>query len=219
MMAAITSIYTEYRIMPQLQQHQLRVAAVAKQICDNFPSPLDEPSVLSACLLHDMGNILKFELDRFPEFNEPEGLEYWETVKREMGQKYNSTDEHEATVSIAKELGASQKVIGYIDAIGFDRAADNVTTSSFEAKICCYADQRVGPYGVLPLNERLADGKKRYEGREEFAYGNDRHEEYSAALREIERQIFSETSIQPEDITDASTGVHIADLKHYNIAT
>src|SRR3954452_25294278 len=99
-MKKVSEIYSEYKIMPALQQHQLRVAAVAAMICDSLPGT-DKETVVIACLFHDMGNIIKSDLSYFPEFVQPEGLEYWEKVKQEYIQKYGS-DENAATKEIAK---------------------------------------------------------------------------------------------------------------------
>ena len=77
----ISEIYEEYKIMPNLREHMLRVAGAASLICDNFTEPLNKEEIISACLLHDMGNIIKFKLDYFPEFNKPEKAEYWQNVQ------------------------------------------------------------------------------------------------------------------------------------------
>ena len=76
-------IYAEFKIMPNLQLHQLRVAAVGKLISEHFTVPVNVRDVVLACLFHDMGNILKFDLTQFPEFREPQGILYWEEVKKE----------------------------------------------------------------------------------------------------------------------------------------
>ncbi len=60
-MKNIIQIYSQYKIMPTLQQHQLRVAGVAKQICDSISEPIDKEVVVDVCLVHDMGNIIKFD--------------------------------------------------------------------------------------------------------------------------------------------------------------
>jgi len=77
----IIQVYAKYQIMPELARHQLRVAGVAQTIVQACQERLDEDSIVTACLLHDMGNILKFDLTRFPEFLQPEGLDYWQQVQ------------------------------------------------------------------------------------------------------------------------------------------
>ena len=72
----ISEIYQKYQIPPHLQLHMYRVSAVAWTICDNFDEELDKIKIVAADLLHDMGNIIKFDLKLFPEFLEPEGYDY-----------------------------------------------------------------------------------------------------------------------------------------------
>jgi len=48
--------------MPQLDEHQLTVAAVADFICAHFNGNINRNNIVKACLLHDMGNIIKFDL-------------------------------------------------------------------------------------------------------------------------------------------------------------
>src|SRR4051812_46159318 len=157
-MKKVSDIYAEYKIMPPLQLHQLRVAAVAAMICNSLPG-VDKETVVIACLFHDMGNIIKSDLLYFPEFIQPEGLDYWKKVKQEYIQKYGA-DEEEATKEIAREIKLPQKVMSCIDAIGFSKLTERVNNPSVEKKICYYADQRVGPYGVLTIQGRLEEGRK-----------------------------------------------------------
>ncbi len=56
-----SEIYAEYRLMPNLKQHQFRVAAVAEIICKNLSEVVDKDNIILACLYHDMGNIIKFD--------------------------------------------------------------------------------------------------------------------------------------------------------------
>ena len=83
----ISEIYEKYQIMPQLQNHMYRVAGVASVICNNFSKPVDKNSVVSACLLHDMGNIIKSDLNLFPEYLNEKGLSYWKNLKKEFIKK------------------------------------------------------------------------------------------------------------------------------------
>ncbi len=57
MTMSIGTIYKKYKIMPQLQEHMFRVAAVALLICENFEDSLPKEDIVTACLLHDMGKI------------------------------------------------------------------------------------------------------------------------------------------------------------------
>ena len=101
-MKKITDIYKKYNLMQNLVEHQLRVTAVAEMICETLDVPVDKDLVVRVCLLHDMGNIIKSDLNYFPEFVKPEGLEYWQKVKDEFIEKHGN-EEHFATEKICKE--------------------------------------------------------------------------------------------------------------------
>lgn len=122
---------------------------------------MDTDSVVMAALLHDMGNIIKFDLKMFPEFLKPEGYDYWKTVQDEYFVKYGK-DEHEATYAIAKEIDVSNRVFELILVVGFAKAEDNFCHDDLEKKICAYSDHRVSPFGILSLDERMVEGHKRY---------------------------------------------------------
>lgn len=158
-METIGDIYTHFKIPPQLQLHQLRVAAVGKIVSDALSA--DTRTVVLACLLHDMGNIIKFRLDRFPEFLEPEGHAYWKEVQDDYKKKYG-TDEHVATLMICDELGVSDRVLTCIRAVGMTKVHSNLSEGTREECITNYADLRVGPRGLVSIVERIADGKARY---------------------------------------------------------
>ena len=212
-------IYAAYKIMPSLQLHQLRVAAVGKLICDNFKKTVNERDVILACLFHDMGNILKFDLIKFPEFAEPEGIEYWESVKAEYRAKYGD-DEHRATEAIMKEISLPESVIAHMQNVGFSKVDSVATGSSFEEKILEYGDLRVGPYGILSLEDRIDEGRRRYLGTNKSVGSPDqnRFDILVKAAKEIERRIFSETKIKPEDINDATVAPLIEELREFPVA-
>lgn len=201
-MATILDAYEHYQIMPFLQLHQVRVAAVTKMICAHLSLPITTADVIEACLLHDMGNILKFDLSKFPDSVKPEGRDYWENIKRETAERYRTHDEHEATLLIARELGVSAEVLEYIDAIGFSNAKEVQENNNYEKKICCYADMRVAPTGVLSLAGRIKDGRDRYTGRKGYHGFEDWFDEIGQAYRRVESDIFRHTDFTAEDITD-----------------
>jgi hypothetical protein len=202
--------------MPVLQMHQLRVAAVAKQICDSLVVKVDTKTVVTASLLHDMGNIIKFDLSLFPQYYKPEGVDYWRTVQEQYINTYG-TDEHQASLAIAQELGVTQPVLDCIEAVDFAKAIENAKSKELEPKICDNADMRVGPHGVLSLQERLAEGAKRYKDRIDKWIPAEKQEELHQAVRDIEAQVYEHSSLKPTDITDNSISPIIEELRSYEI--
>jgi hypothetical protein len=210
-MRNILDIYKEYKIMSNLQEHQFRVAAVGAVICNSLQCSVRREAVVEACLLHDMGNIIKFELGYFPEFLEPEGIAYWKEVQEMYFKKYGR-NEHEATKLIAAELGVSQEILELIDSFGYTKVCSNTEVSEFEKKICCYADMRVGPYGVVSIEERNADGKKRY-ANDFKKLADDKRIAFDTCLSNLEKQIFEQATIKPEEITDESISSYLVGLR------
>lgn len=215
-MRTAQEIYEQFNIMPSLQQHQLRVAAVAKLICDNFKKPVKTDDVVLACLFHDMGNIIKMDLTSFPEFLEPEGTEYWRNVKESFIRKYGE-NAHKANIAIAHELHLPSHVVELIDGISFSNIENIVAGDSLEQKISEYADDRVGPHGVLPLSERLAEARARYIESGKTYYTKEGFEKLSQFVYALEKQIFADARIQPEDINDVAVKPIIEELRKYPV--
>lgn len=200
----IQAVYEHYKIMPALQLHQLRVAAVGQMIGQAVALQLNLADMLQACLLHDMGNIIKFDLALFPKFLEPEGLQYWQSVQSYFQQRYGE-NEFQATLKIADELRVSPRVKEMIAAISFTHVTANYQSDDMEMKICDYADTRVSPQQVVSLQERFDDLEKRYGAR----YPSEEQQQLRAQFRElmtqIEQQIFAQAStLTAEMITEAA---------------
>lgn len=241
----IVEIYKKYQIMPQLQEHQLTVAGVAKTILENLVPPQpsakgghlllfeSEPQsrrpqgegiskdIITACLLHDMGNIIKFDLSKtdklLPGRFTKEDIEFWRKVKEGYIVKYGN-DEHHATIKIAKELGVSKRGIELIDCIGFRNGKNNAESENFGKKVCAYSDMRVGPKGIISLEGRLLDLRGRYEHKHILMGGNESlRVEFENGLRHIEKQIFEHSNIRPEDITEDNIKQRLGELKQYEI--
>ena len=229
----VVDAYRKFRIHQGLQLHQLRVAAVAKYVCDRFSSGgvsasdgkelVDAETVITACLFHDMGNIIKSDLTRFPELCEPEGVEHWQQVKKEFLETYGD-NEHDATSAIAREIGLSQKAIYLIDSIGFGKMESIVASDSYELKVVEYGDSRVGPYEVLSIQERYAEARKRYRVRKDNAGGTkgviaheDRFKRLAELGAELEQQLMAVSDFKPEDITDAAIAPAVGELKNYKV--
>jgi hypothetical protein len=214
----IEEIYRKYRIHGGLQLHQLRAAAVGKYIADRAKQSLDGHAIVSACLLHDMGNIIKSDMVSLPELWQPEGVEYWSKVKEEVVQEYGM-DVHAATLARAKDIGVSDTVLRLVDGVGFSNLQKALETESVEQKVCEYADVRVGPYGILSMRERLENWYARYQ--ERVAGKGIDAAAYYASLREgftkLEQQLLDACDFKPGDISDESMAPIVEGLRGYTI--
>lgn len=81
-----------------------------------------------------------------------------------------------------------------------------------------YADQRVAPYGVTSLKERLEEVKKRYRNISSSVWSNEEKANYLIECSlGIEKQIMQYCKLNPKDINDDSIKEYIEQLKVYNI--
>ena len=208
----ILEVYKEYNIRPNLQDHMFRVAGVAFLICDNCVEPVLKEKIVLMCLLHDMGNILKSQpLEYYPEFVEPEGIEFWKNIKEEFKKKYGE-NENKATLAIVKEMKMSAEFITEFEKFILSDYAKYEITENVVIKICKYSDLRVSPFGVLSIEERINEWQKR----------NPKvTKQYAQSIIDtfliVEKEIFQKCKIKPEDITDKTIEPIIQNLKNFVI--
>ena len=193
-----------------------RVAGVASIICRNTSLDLDADKMIAACLLHDMGNIIKINLQILPELLEPEGAEYWGTVKARFIEKYGP-DENQATHRIVEEIRVNPRVLELIDSFGFVKTIDVYRSNDLAKQICCYADTRVTPLGVASLRERIEEGRKRHLRSGKAIQGDNRFKELVSYLERIEQCVFEHCTLRPEEITDSGIKQGLEDLRKFDI--
>lgn len=214
------SIYQAYALPKHLRDHMLRTAALVCWILDrwNGKDALDKDRMIKACLLHDIGNIVKGSDEKFraifPDSFSEDSWQYWLNVRAHIGKRYGTTD-IEATLKIASEINVSADVIKLIQEKQFSNNVKTYNDTDFEVKICAYADQRVSPDGVLSIRDRLSEAKKRQKGIITSSVNKPNFEELKSCALKIEEQIFAYTQGKPEDITDASIERYIDQLKRY----
>lgn len=214
-MKKIIDIYEEYEIMPILQIHHFRVASVAFMICDNLEINVDKNIIIKACLLHDIANIIKSDLNYFPEINEFKSLDYWQSVKDKYIEKYGN-NEHKASVEITRNLGLNDSIVHLVDIIDHCFVEGVAKSLDFAEKICIYADNRVSPHHIVSIEERSLEAKKRYENHP-HVFNDEERGFFMKNIREIENQIFSKCKIKPEDINDQSIEPYLKKLKDFTI--
>lgn len=212
----IEKVYEKYRLMPNLKDHMYKVTAVASILCDHFPGMIDRKSVLHTCLLHDMGNIVKFNLDTFPEFVKEKGKDYWQKVKDECIEKYGSSDDHKVTLKIAEEIGASLRTLELLNSDTFKNATKVLKSDEMEKKICLYADMRVSPTEIVTLDKRIENLNERYKNTYNGFNGDDK-EDNIIAMKKIEEEIFKNIDISPEFINERNILNILSHLKNINI--
>lgn len=146
--------------------------------------------VKKGALLHDLGNIVKFKFEHLPNLIEEGKEQYWREVQKEFAAKYG-VDTHEATRKIAQEVGVTGKLLDDILLSDWENLS-----GSLERAIVIYADSRVGPFGIVSLEERLKDLRKRY--------GASVINALVHAARKRERIVQKNLDIPVSEITDES---------------
>jgi hypothetical protein len=207
----IRSIYERFSVPPNLQGHMLRVAAVAEIVAGRCKeATIDLAELTAACLLHDLGNIVKFDMEKYPQYLGAEiaRKSHWKNVQRDMIERYGA-DDHEATAKMLEEAGVPvpiQELIGYKS---FPNAIKIANENDWASKIFLYADLRVAPFGIIPLEERLNElllRLEKYRGRTDLA----------DAARRIEAQL--EKACLPHALVDAdlkAVEARIPDLRKF----
>ncbi len=216
-MRKITDIYDEYKIMPHLQMHQFRVAAVAVKICDSLDIEIDKDIIVKTCLFHDMGNVIKFDLLQTKSVFGLSDMEVEDVrqVKNEFIQKYGE-NEHQATVEIIKELNLPERVSYLAGENSFSLMCKHKDGEDFMQKLIHYSDGRVGPHGILSYDERMNDAGERYKNHKLSIWQEEKLKLVECG-RDIEKYIFSHSNIKPEDINDESVKDLIEELKNFEI--
>jgi len=211
----ILEIYKEHNVMPNLQEHMLRVAAVASLICDNCTEKLNKEDIITACLLHDIGNIVQFQLSYFPEFNKPQGIEYWQGIQNEYIRKYGENKD-KATLQIVQNMGVSDKIIILIKQINFSLLSNQSISDDMNSKVACYSDLRVDPNGVVSFQEHIGEGEKRYQSRK-GDFPDEKRQILIECCQDIEDDIFAKCKIKATDITNEAILPIIEELKNFVI--
>lgn len=216
---SVSSLYRAFRVPPNLQLHLLRVSAVAALICKNWVGPkINASQTITACLLHDIGNIVKADYDRFPDLfpEEMKNLGYWKMVQGHVRQRFGH-DDLEATLRMAETVGVPDSILRLIREKQFVRNEKLATDGTWEAKIAAYSDQRVGPHGVLPLEERFAEAKRRYRGVQYASVNRPDYEKLVHFAFEIERQLSEFCGIGLGEITDDAIEALLPELRSLDV--
>lgn len=201
----ILDVYQQYHLPPNLQRHQLEVAAVCQVILDGWNGGKIDPQLtLTSALLHDMANIIKFKR---PFLGELEiNATYWKQQQDAFVAKYG-TDVKAATREIVSELG-----LPGVDTVlrEMDELVAGESEAGWEARVVQLADMHVAPTGVVSFQQRLTDLIERYQ-----YHGN---ELWIASVKENYRLVKIQTSCKLENIDKNDYLMIIEQLKTNKIS-
>ena len=191
----IKKIYEKYQIPQNLQEHMLKVGALADILTDSWTgAKIDKTAVVQAALLHDLAKPMNFDLAKQAQFGmSPAEIDELEKLQNHLKEKFG-TDEHVATVGVIKDLGCNSTVVRIVDSLEWSYIPRAIKDDDVESLIVIYCDMRIGFNGILTLDDRLADLKTRA-GDEDF-------EEHAKNGDALEALINKYVSIDINSITD-----------------
>ena len=202
----LAEIYKKFKTPPNLQDHMLRVFGIVELLQKYWVGKaVDWNQTKKLALLHDLGNIVKFNFDNHPEFlgDEQKNIEYWKQVKSETIQKYG-VDDDEVTKKMLTEIGFDVEQVERILNKRFSNSVAIEASDDWILKILYYADLRTLPLGVGSLEDRLDDVRSRmpkYTNRPDF-------EDLVNSCRAIGKQIESQITIPANEINDKTASIN-----------
>ncbi len=190
----IKQLYREYQIPKNLQEHMLRVAALAQIICENWNEDIDSDAVVKACCLHDIAKPMTFDIGKQAQFGmATEDIAKLNKLQKRLKKGYGD-DEYKATFGICKEVGCNASTLNIIRRLEWDYTPQLLHENYREGLIFIYCDMRIGPDGILPVQERIHECHARTQ-----SYLLDTYLHYSSL---VEPEIVKQVRVDVLSITD-----------------
>ena len=215
----IHQIYSKYSIPPNLKTHMLSTAALAKIIINSWvdaENQVDYERVILSCLLHDMGNIIKFKFQNLdPQSELINELDHWKKVQKEFKEKYGD-DEENATFQIVEEISIPNSVVKLLHDKEIYHEND-LQKFDNEINICRYVDSVIAPDGIVSLAEKIKYSEIRYGNIPGTRVASDLWPLIVEFLYKIEEIIQKNTIIDITQITQEELTQHFQELLEFEI--
>ncbi len=209
-------VYKRFGTPLNLQDHMLTVAGLVCALKEHWNGEqIDWDGAVRAALLHDIGNVIEFDLDKFPELLGPElpRLEYWLSEQKRLIAEYGA-DEHVATDKMLDQLQVAAPIREAIQVKSFGNSKAVAASNKWLVKILLYCDMRVMPDHISTLDERMAYLKtryKKYRDRPDFP-------ELVAACKAVEQAIQASLDASVDDVvTGENAAKHREMLLRFSI--
>lgn len=207
----VSQIYQKYMTPKNLQEHMLRVTALAKIITDNWTGEdIDSMSVIKACLMHDIAKPVGFNTS--PENQKKYNMSDTDIQNQEKLKKYIKDnfgeDEHKAATEMCKTMNLGEGSVSVVDKMEWSYLPGLMKENDLNTIIAVYCDMRIGPNGILSLQERFDNLKART--------GKDHSDLFADAL-EVENVLQKNSNIDLNGITDPDLNSLFSDLVNIEI--
>ena len=198
-------IFVQFEIHSVLQTHLLRVTSLMDFLVQHWQGPnLNRQLLLETMLLHDLGNLIKFDLrpNAFVKLMKSSELPRYRALQAQWQAQYGF-DVDEVTSRLIRQLPLHHQaqIIDLImnHAEGTTNAV--VTSDNWTQKLCDYTDFRVGPHGLLTLAERFTDLTVRYRDRRDNWQDTDQIQRHLELFQTLESQLQTHLSCDLATLT------------------
>lgn len=199
--AQVEDFYEAWATPLHVRKHCEQVANVAMQVGQAYMSKnllINLPLLKTAALLHDMARVCDFtDLDpsKFQEEVTEEKWEKWSQLRKDYAGQNHA------------DIAAEHLIkLGYHKTAALIRAHHSLTIldephllDHLETAILYYADKRAMHDQIVSLAARFEDGRRRY-GHLDNPGQKKRYLEVEQKTMELEKRLFSEIDLKPDDI-------------------
>lgn len=231
---SILRIYQQYSIPLNLAQHMLQAAALGNLILDSWQgSGLDRQLLISTLLVHDIGNLVKFDLNSSPtitfqhtddvvkipqllQLRTIDDSDYWLRKQKEMRDKYSSHAD-QANRLIVKELGLDPRINRLLEHHSLQELTTLLHNDNWQKKIVLYADMRVAPSGLTNLTARIKDLRRRYRQRDLQWQDEQTYQQWLDMALQLEAQLNQHASLDLATITTNQLTPHLEQVGRYQL--
>lgn len=204
MLKIIKHIYQDYQIPPNWQEHMVFTASLGKIICQNWvKEKFNQDLVVTALLLHDIGNIVKFNLEPGAPnlLMDQDKINYWRQVQKKFRKKYGLRAD-QANLAIIEELRPYPKIKKIMEEHYFEFIPKiNEREKDWESKIVFYCDLRFDPAGITSIKDRIKDLQNRYKDRDDTWRDQKKFRSRVNNCLQLEKQLNQLTTIDLEKIS------------------
>jgi hypothetical protein len=189
----------------------LRVAAISKIILGDWTGPeLNKKAVTVACAMHDIAKPINFVITNQTQYNmSKEDVDNLPRLQTLIKEKYG-TEEYDAAFKMCKDVGIEDKSCQIILVLDWSNIPFSIKKHNYESMVSIYSDMRIGPKGVLSLQGRIDDLKRR-------AYTNDDYDSYLKSGKILEKEMKKNVSLDLDKISDQDLNSYFAELLNMEV--
>lgn len=209
----ILDIYEKFHIDIPLRNHQLSVAAICLYLNEKAALETNiSNNIVSAALLHDIGNMVKGKSDKFIEGKD---FEKWKKIEIDLRNQFgNDADTATSKMIDTLNLVNSEEIRKYIDLVGVKNLISKPKKfySEINNIILPYADLRIAPSGIVSVETRLDEARRR----NPFIEKN--FGEINIVTQKLEHLIHIATGVNQIDINLDTIHSHLEIVSNYNLS-